>query len=82
MDRIRLHPTMARKTRLETFLLNHNLRAIDIANTGACSRQHLFRLRAGECNARLQTMRAIKAACATLLGSRVTVAELFEVEPR
>jgi hypothetical protein len=71
---------MARKTLLEAFLLKHNLRPIDVANTGACSRQHLFRLRAGECNARLQTMRAIKNACATLLGSAVSVADLFEVE--
>jgi predicted transcriptional regulator len=73
---------MARKTRLESFLVKHKLRPIDLANTGACSRQHLFRLRAGKCNPRLQTMRALKTACTSLLGCDVAVADLFEVEPR
>jgi DNA-binding phage protein len=55
---------------------------MDVAKTGVCSRQHLFRLRRGRCNPRLQTMKALKTACASLLGWKVTVADLFEVEPR
>jgi len=83
MDRITLHPTMARKaTRLENFLTNHKLKPIAVANTGACSRQQLFRLRIGACNPRLVTMLALKSACSSLLRRNITVAELFEVNGR
>jgi hypothetical protein len=83
MDRITLHRTMARKaTRLENFLLDHKLTPIEVANTGACSRQQLFRLRVGACNPRLVTMLALKNACSSLVGRKITVSELFEVNGR
>jgi hypothetical protein len=83
MDRITLHRTMARKTtRLENFLTDHKLTPIAVAKTGACSRQQLFRLRVGACNPRLVTMLALKNACSSLIGRKITVAELFEVNGR
>jgi transcriptional regulator with XRE-family HTH domain len=85
MDRNKVHPTMDRKstvTRLESFLKGTGIRPSHLARDAGISRQHLMRLRRGTSQPTLQMMIILATAARRILGRKVELRELFDIEPR
>lgn len=69
-----------RRTPLETFLRANKLKPSRVAREADISRQHLRRLRIGAATARITTGVALVFACSRLVGRKVTLADLFDIE--
>ncbi len=85
MDRNKLHPTMDREsrvTRLESFLKGKGIRAAHLARDAGISRQHLMRLRRGTSQPTLHMMIILATAARRILGRKVEVREMFDIEPK
>jgi DNA-binding phage protein len=66
-------------TKLDAFLSIHRLKPARIARQSGCSRQHLYRLRAGTMEPTRPVIRALRLAAQCVLKRRVRAEELFEL---
>lgn len=69
------------QTRLGAFIEAHSLKPNEIADVTGISRQHLLRLRFGQCEPTRPVMIWLTIACRHLLGGRrrVRITELFDL---
>lgn len=66
-------------SRLGQFMAMRRIKPKTLAEIANISRQQLLRLRCGRATPSLETMLAIRTACAAILSRRVYVAELFNI---
>ena len=67
-------------TKIDTFLEKNGISTVALADKAGLSRQHLIRIRLGQCaSPGLAIVRAIVVALRSLTGKRVRVEDLFEI---
>lgn len=73
---------MSYTTRLEHFIVSHDIRPTRLARESGYSRQHICRIRAGRMEPTRRCIQAITAACRRLSRMPVKAADLFELGER
>ncbi len=68
-----------RATKLDRFLWTNSIKPAHIAREAGCSRQHLYRMRAGSIEPTRPVIRALRIAARKLLQSDVCAEELFDL---
>ncbi len=67
-------------SKLDAFIRLHGLKPAELASVACVSRQHLLRVRTGKGDPTRQVMVRLVLACTSILHSRVSMEELFDLE--
>ena len=67
-------------TRLGRFMKLYRVRSTDLWSVSRVSRQHIYRLRHGLMDPTLRVMVRVRDGCIAILGRRVWLSELFDVQ--
>jgi DNA-binding XRE family transcriptional regulator len=67
-------------SKLDAFCLVHKIRTPQLAEASDVSRQHVVRVRYGRADARLKFAKKIARGASIIVGRKVPVAELFDLD--
>ena len=67
-------------TKLEQYLLSHDIKPAQIAKHSGYSRQHLLRVRRGLMEPTRPVIKAITRACRDITGEALKAADLFDLD--
>lgn len=68
-------------TKLEAYLRSRDIQHINLAKASGYSRQHILKVRRGECDPSRSCIAALTEACRRLTGEPVRAIDLFELDP-
>jgi len=80
VDKRQLKPRLVAETRLAAFLGATGIKPLRLAREAGVSRQHLYRLREGTMEPTRHMMIILATAARRILGRKVEVSELFDLE--